>query len=114
VITWAHCQGLPCELQSWRAGNAKPETLVDLAAGAALTRDDRYLLAVLDVTGRATRVDLAAKQGQRIQGVAAGDLPVEVGANAYAGFEVGADEVALSALGADPHSFNPSKAAVAP
>jgi len=114
VITWAHCQGLPCSLQSWRVGVAKPETLMDLAAGATITGDDRYLLAILDDTGRATRLDLAGKSGQRILGVAAGDLPVELGGQAYAGFEVGDDEVALSALGADAHAFNPSKAALAP
>jgi hypothetical protein len=115
LITWAHCQGLPCELQSWRPDVAKPETLVDLAAGAALTRDNHYLFAVLDVTGRATRMDLAGKAGrQRIQGVVAGELPLEAGVNAYSGYEVGPDEVALAALGADPHAINPSKAAIAP
>jgi hypothetical protein len=87
---------------------------MDLAAGATITGDERYLLAVLDDTGRATRLGLAGKSGQRILGIAAGDLPVELGVQAYAGFEVGEDEVALSALGADPHAFNPSKAALAP
>lgn len=114
LLTWAHCQGLPCEVQAWRVGVAKPEILVDLAAGAALTRDGRYLLAVLDATGRATRFDLTGKSGQRIQGINAGDLPIEAGVNAYAGYEVGTDEVALAAPGADPHAFNPSKAASAP
>jgi hypothetical protein len=114
IITWAHCQGLPCSIQSWDSGTSKPQALIDLAAGATITGDDRYLLAVLDATGRATRLDLAGKSGQRVQGVAAGDLPVELGVNSYAGFEVGADEVALAALGADPHAFNPSKAALAP
>lgn len=114
VLTWAHCQGLPCEVQSWRLGVAKPETLIDQAAGAAVTHDDRYLLAVLDPTGRATRFDLSGKSGQRIQGVNAGDLPLEAGVNAYAGFEVAVDEVALGITGADPRAFSPSKAATAP
>lgn len=114
VLTWAHCQGLPCQVQAWRVGIANPETLIDLAAGAAVTGDGRYLLAVLDVTGRATRVDLAGKSGQRIQGVTAGELPLEAGVTAYAGYEAGADEVALAAPGADAHGFNPSKAALAP
>jgi hypothetical protein len=114
VLTWAHCQGLPCEVQAWRVGAAKPETLIDLAAGAAVTPDGRYLLAVLDETGRATRLDLSGKSGQRIQGVAAGDLPLGIGIGAYAGYEAGADEIALAAPGADAHAFNPSKATVAP
>lgn len=114
VLTFAHCQGLPCEVQSWRAGVAKPETLIDLAAGAAVTRDGQYLLAVLDPSGRATRFDLSGKSGQRIQGINAGDLPLETGVNAYAGFEVAVDEVAMGATGADAHAFNPSKAAIAP
>jgi hypothetical protein len=114
VVTWAHCQGLPCSLQAWRPGAARPHTLVDLAAGATITGDDRYLLAVLDEAGRATRMDLAGGSAKRIEGIAAGELPVAVGADAYSGFEVGADEVALSALNADPHAFNPSQAAAAP
>jgi hypothetical protein len=114
VLTWAHCEGLPCEVQAWQVGVAKPETLVDLAAGAAVTGDGRYLLAILDLTGRATRVDLAGRSGQRIQGVAAGDLPLEAGVNAYAGYEAGTDEVALAATGADAYAFNPSRAAAAP
>lgn len=114
VLTWAHCQGLPCEVQAWRVGAAKPEILIDQAAGAAVTRDGRYLLAILDDTGRATRVDLAARSGQRTQGVTAGALPLETGAGAYAGYEAGADEIALAAPGADAYAFSPSKAAVVP
>lgn len=114
VITWAHCQGLPCEVQGWRTGAAKPDTLIDLAAGAGLTPDNHYLLVVLDGTGRATRVDLSGNAAQRIQGVHAGDLPLTTGVDAYAGYEVGADEVALGTPGADPQAFNPSKAAAAP
>ncbi|MEO8272682.1 MAG: hypothetical protein ABI620_01280 [Chloroflexota bacterium] len=114
LLTWAHCQGLPCEVQSWRFNGEKPAILVDLAAGAAVTRDGRYLLAILDETGRATRVDLGGTSGKRIQGVVAGDLPLEAGVHAYAGFEVGADEVALAAPGADAHAFNPAKATITP
>lgn len=114
LVTWAHCQGLPCEVQGWRVGAPGPDTLVDLAAGAALTGDGRYLLAVLDPSGRATRLDLAGRSGQRVEGVNAGDLPLDAGVNAYAGYEVSADEVALSAPGADAHAFNPSRATLAP
>ncbi|MEO5705021.1 MAG: hypothetical protein ABIZ52_07545 [Candidatus Limnocylindrales bacterium] len=114
LITWAHCQGLPCALQAWTAGASKPTTLVDLAAGAALTGDGHYLVVVLDETGRAARVDLGNGAAQRVRGVAAGDLPLSAGIGAYAGFEVGADEVAINALGADPHAFSPAEAALAP
>lgn len=114
VVTWAHCQGLPCALQSWTAGAAKPAALVDLAAGAALTGDGRYVVAVLDATGRAARFDLATGGSQRIKGVVAGDLPLATGVGAYAGFEVGAAEVAIAAMNADPHAFNPGEAALAP
>lgn len=114
LIAWAHCQGYPCAVQAWRIGVAKPETLIDLAAGAALTGDGRHLLAVLDMTGRATRLDLNGKAGQRIRGIAAGDLPLVGGIGAYAGFEVGPAEVAIAAPGADAHAFNPSQAAPAP
>lgn len=120
LITWAHCQGLPCSVQAWTAGAATPATLADTAAGAALTGDARYLIVVLDGTGRAARIDLAGNAGSagnasvRVQGVAPGDLPLEAGTGAYAGFEVGADEIAIAAPGADPNAFNPSTAALAP
>jgi hypothetical protein len=114
IVTWAFCQGLPCAVQAWEAGVDKPVTLVDQAAGAALTRDVRYLVAVLDGTGRAMRVDLAAASSQPIEGVAPGELPLDSGNGAAAGFEVRPDEVALGAAGADPHPFSPSSAALAP
>lgn len=114
LLTWAQCQGLPCAVQAWSAGVAKPETLVELAAGAAVTGDGRYVVAVLDATGRASRVDLVGKSNQRIQGIAAGDLPLGAGVGAYAGFEVGPDEVPISAAAADPRAFNPARAALAP
>lgn len=114
VVTWAYCEGLPCPVQAWEAGVGKPVTLVDQADGAAFTGDGRYLVAVLDGTGRATRVDLLDLSSQRIEGVTAGDLPLETGTGAYAGFEVGPDEVALGAPGADPHAYSPARAALAP
>lgn len=114
VVTWAHCQGLPCEIQSWRLGAARPDTLIDQAAGAAVTGDGRYLLAVLDPSGRATRFELTGTSGQRIQGINAGELPLEASVNAYAGFEVALDEVAIGATGSDAHPFSLSKAAIAP
>lgn len=114
LITWAHCQGLPCAVQAWTRGAGKPDTLADLAAGAALTGDEHYLVVVLDGTGRAARVDLASRSSQRVNGIAAGDLPLAFGIGAYTGYEVGADEVAIAAAGADPTAFNPSKAALAP
>ena len=101
-------------MQAWEAGVGKPITLVDQAVGAALTGDGRYLVAVLDATGRAARVDLLDLSSQRIEGITAGDLPLDTGPGAYAGFEVGPDEVALGAPGAEPHAFNPSKANIAP
>lgn len=114
LITWAHCAGLPCGIQAWTAGAAEPDTLVQLAAGAGLTGDGRYLVAVLDETGRASRVDLETGQAQRIQGVLAGDLPLGIGLRAYAGLEVGPDEIALGAEGTDAHAFSPGSAVVSP
>ena len=43
-----------------------------------------------------------------------GDLPLGSGVGAYAGLEVGPDEIALAAPGADAHAFNPAGAAPAP
>lgn len=114
LVTWAHCQGLPCAVQAWVPGVGKPRLLVDQAAGAALTLDGRTVLAVLDGTGRAVRVDLAGTAKQRILGIAAGDVPLGGGFGAYAGLEVGPDEIALAAPGADAHAFNPARAAPAP
>ncbi|MBI2781717.1 MAG: hypothetical protein HYX55_07980 [Chloroflexi bacterium] len=114
IVTWAHCQGLPCSVQSWASGRANPQLLVDQAVGAALTRDGRTVLAVLDDTGRAVRLDLAGSAGQRILGVSAGDLPLGSGVGAYAGLEVGAGEIALAAPGADARAFNLAGAAPAP
>lgn len=114
LVTWAYCQGLPCPVQAWEVGVVAPVMLVELAAGAALTADRRYLVAVLDGTGRAVRVDLTGTPSQRIDGVAAGELPLDAGNGATAGFEVFADEVALWAPGSDPRPFNPSRAAIAP
>lgn len=114
LITWAHCQGLPCAVRAWTAGSAKPETLADLAAGASLTGDQRYLVVVLDDTGRAARIDLAGRTSQRIKGIAAGDLPIPVGTGAYLGFEVAPDEVAIAAVGSDARPFSPSRAALVP
>lgn len=114
LVTWAYCQGLPCPVRAWEARGAPPVTLVDQAAGAALTADGRYLVAVLDATGRALRVDLLSLASQRIEGVAAGELPLDLGAGADAGFEVGPDEIALGSAGADPRAFSPARAAPAP
>lgn len=114
LVTWAHCQGLPCSVQSWARGETKSQLLVDQAVAAAFTFDGRTLLAVLDETGRAVRVDLLGNAKQRILGVAAGDLPLGSGPGAYAGLEVGPDEIALAAPGADAHAFNPAGAAPAP
>ena len=114
VVTWAYCQGLPCPVQAWEVGGAPPVTLVAQAAAAALTADDRYLVAVLDETGRASRVDLRSLSSQRIEGVAAGEMPLAPGAGADAGFEVGPDEIALGSAGADPRAFSPARAAPAP
>lgn len=114
LVTWAHCQGYPCAVQAWGVGAATPEILVDLAAGAAFTGDGRYLVAVLDVTGRASRIDLHGGLSKRIQGIAAGDLPLAGGIGAYAGYEVGPTEIAVAAPGADAHAFEPEGAALAP
>jgi hypothetical protein len=114
VITWAYCEGVPCPVQAWEKGVGKPVMLVDQADGAALTGDGRYLVAVLDGTGRTARVDLLEHSSERIEGVTAGDLPLESGPSAYNGFEVGADEVALGAPGTESHAFNAAKADIAP
>lgn len=115
LVTWERCAGLPCSLLAWNPATSAQELLVEGAAAAGLTANGRYLVAVADpTTGRAYRVDLRAKLSQRIEGVAAGDLPLAIGIGAYAGFEVGAAEIAIAAPGADAHAFDPSSATVAP
>lgn len=115
VVTWERCAGLPCSLLAWSPSTNAHERLLEHAVAAALTADGRYLVAVTDAaTGRAFRVDLRANVSQRIDGVAAGDLPLAGGIGAYAGFEVGSTEIAIAAPGADAHAFDPSRASAAP
>lgn len=115
VVTWERCAGLPCSLLAWSPATNGHELLVEDAAAAGLTANGRYLVAVTDPpTGRAFRVDLLAGHSQRLEGVAAGDLPLAIGVGAYAGFEVGPAEIAMAAPGADAHAFDPSGAVVAP
>ena len=114
LITWAHCPGLPCAVQAWEVVAGKHASLVEQAVGTGLTADGCYLVAVLDPNGHARRIDLTTNLSQRIRGIAAGDLPLGIGIAAYAGIEVGANELALAAPGGDAHAFNPAGAAVEP
>lgn len=115
LVTWERCAGLPCSLLEWSPTTNAHQRLVEHAAAAGLTADGRYLVAVTDpATGRTFRLDLRADVSQRIEGVAAGDLPLAIGIGAYAGFEVGPSEIGIAAPGADAHAFDPSSATVAP
>lgn len=114
LVAWSHCPGVPCPIDAWALAGGSPATLAEAAAGAAMTADGRSLVVVLDGTGRAMRLDLVAGTKQRIGGLTAGDLPLGGGITAYAGFEVGPGEVAVSAPGADAHAFDPARAALAP
>lgn len=114
LVTWSHCPGWPCAIQAWPLVGARPATLVEQAVGAGMTADGRYLIAVLDEDGRATRMDLVGGSSRRIGGIAAGVVPLGGGGNAYAGYEVGPAEIALAAPGADAYAFDPATAAPAP
>lgn len=114
LITWDACPGMPCAVLAWGKRDGARQVVVDGAVGAGMTFDGRYLVAVLDPNGRAVRVDFSGKATQRIKGIAEGDLPLNRGVAASAGLEVGSDEVAISAPGADPHAFAPGRAASAP
>jgi hypothetical protein len=119
LVTWTRCAGLPCSVLAWNPATNGHELLIDTVAAAALTANGRYLVAVTDpASGRAFRVDVGgaggARVAQRVEGVAAGDLPLAAGIGAYAGLEVGPDEVAIAAPGAGARPFNAASAPVAP
>lgn len=114
LVTWAFCSGMPCAIQSWAGGAATGTTIADRAIGAGLTGDGRYLVYVIDASGRAVRVDLVTSTTAEIRGVAAGELPVLASVTAAAGLDVAADEIALASSGSNAHALAPGAAVVVP
>jgi hypothetical protein len=115
IVTWAFCDGLPCALQTWTAGEGRGTTIADRAVGAGLTADGRYLLVVPDgVTGRAIRIDLGSGGTTGIDGVAAGELPLGGFVTSTVGLEVAGDEIGLATPGGEPRAFTPGAASAQP
>ena len=111
VVTWAFCAGMPCGVQAWTAGAARPAVLAEQASGAGLTRNGRYLVLVTDMHGHAFRVDLGSNTTATVNGVAAGELPLGMSVTATAGFDVADDEVGLASNAGNAHAIAPGAAA---
>ena len=114
VLTWAACAGFPCAVQSWEIVTKKATVLLEGADAAAVTADGRYVVASTGARGNALRIELATGARALIKGVAADELLLPAGVAATSGYQVGADEIALAAPGANPRSFRPAAAEVIP
>ncbi|MEA2675098.1 MAG: hypothetical protein QOI92_2290 [Chloroflexota bacterium] len=115
LLTWAACQGYPCAVRAWDLATAASSIVIDRADGAALTRDGRFLVASTDSrAGRTLRIDLVTGKAVLVRGVRAGEQLLSSGVAATSGVQLNADEVALGAPGAAPHSFRPIAAEVIP
>lgn len=115
VLTWSTCVGFPCGIQSWDIATAKATVVLDRADAAAVTADGRFVIASTDArAGHTLRIELATGARALIKGVTADELLLPVGVAATSGLQVGADEIAVAAPGANPRSFRPAAAEVIP
>lgn len=114
VLTWAACVGFPCAVQSWDIATTKATVLLEGADSAAVTADGRYVVASTGARGGALRIELATGARALIRSVAPDELLLPAGVAATSGYQVGADEIAVVAPGANPHSFRPAAAEVIP
>jgi hypothetical protein len=115
LLTWAACQGYPCAVQAWDLATAAGSVVIERADGAALTRDGRFLVASTDGrAGRTLRLDLISGKAALVRGVRAGEQLLSSGVAATSGVQLNADEVAIGAPGAAPHSFRLIAAEVIP
>jgi hypothetical protein len=109
LITWAACPGYPCAIHAWDPATGKSRLLVDRASGAALTRDGRRLVAIVQDarSGHGVAVDPASGRSTLLRGLAAGQRPLGSGLAASTGLEVAADEIVLGSADTDPQAFRP-------
>jgi hypothetical protein len=115
LVTWAACSGFPCPVQSWDLAAGTSSILLDTASAAAVTPDGRFLVATTDArTGRTLRLELATGALALVKGLRADELLLPTGVAATSGLQAGADEIAVAAPGANPHSFRPAAAEVIP
>ena len=116
LVTWSRCSMLPCGIVSWDAiAGGDPEPVHSRADAAAVTPDGRFVLASTNARqGRTLRIELATGTKQLVLGVAEGEIPLMGGTNAVSGLQLGPDEVAIGAPGANPRPFRPSAAEVMP
>ena len=115
LITWAACSGFPCAIQSWDLATGLATKILDRADAAAVTADGRYLVASIDArVGHTLRIELATNTRALVKGIGRDELLLAGGATATTGLQVGPDEIAVAAPGANPRSFRPAAAEVIP
>lgn len=115
LVTWAACFGFPCGIQSWDVSTGKATIILDRADAAAVTADGRFVVATTDArAGHTLRIELASGARALIKGITADELLLPAGVAATSGLQVGADEIAVAAPGANPRSFRPAAAEVIP
>jgi hypothetical protein len=111
LVTWAACDGFPCDLLAWDPAAAAPTQLIADALAAGLTTNGQLLVAMLaDLPDHAVVIDLQTGILRPLHGLARGDRPVALGGIAVAGLELGPDQLAVAQLAGDPHAIRPSAA----
>jgi hypothetical protein len=115
LVTWAACAGFPCQVETWDLATGTSQVLLDSASAAAVTPDGRFLVATTDApSGRTLRIELATGTRALVKGLRPDELLLPGGAAATSGLQLGSDEVAVTAPGANPRSFRPAAAEVLP
>ena len=112
LVTWAACDGLPCELLSWDAASGVATQILGDAVAAGLTGDGRRLVAIVAGAGadRAIAVDPIGGAVEALRGLAAGERPILAGGLGAVGLEVGPDELPVAQPAGNPRAYRPSPA----